>query len=131
MIVVSHIKAKTPDGNSGTVGTSGEWRIIPDPNGTTNSTIFEQFSGTYSTMGIEPPIIQRVEGVLGGSAKIRKTRIAVWMLVRLRDQLKMVDADIKGHYDPPLTDEDLAAAWRYYDEHKQEIDADIHRNEAE
>jgi uncharacterized protein (DUF433 family) len=52
-------------------------------------------------------IIQKNPGVVGGAAKIRQTRIPVWLLVQLRDQLKMNDADIKNYFEPPLTDADL------------------------
>jgi uncharacterized protein (DUF433 family) len=76
-------------------------------------------------------IIQKNPGVVGGAAKIRQTRIPVWLLVQLRDQLKMNDADIKNYFEPPLTDADLSAAWTYYNNHKAEIDEAIELNEAE
>ncbi|HEV3440881.1 MAG TPA: DUF433 domain-containing protein [Gemmata sp.] len=76
-------------------------------------------------------LIQHSPGVVGGAAKIRQTRIPVWLLVQLREELEMKDVDIKNYFEPPLTDADLAAAWKYYDDNKKEIDDAIERNEAE
>jgi uncharacterized protein (DUF433 family) len=77
------------------------------------------------------PVIQKTPGVIGGDACIRNTRISVWLLVQLRDELGMSDADIKNYFDPPLSDADLSAAWSYFKNNKREIDEAILRNEAE
>ena len=74
-------------------------------------------------------LICKTPGVIGGDACIRKTRIAVWMLVELRDRLGMSNDKIKSYFDPPLTDADLSAAWEYYEHNAQEIDEAIRRNE--
>lgn len=75
-----------------------------------------------------PELIRKAPNVLGGDARVRDTRIAVWMLVRAR-QLGMTDEQIRDRYRPPLTDADLAAAWRYYDAHREEIETAIRENE--
>lgn len=76
----------------------------------------------------ESNLIRKTPGVLGGAARIRDTRIAVWMLVRAR-QLGVDNGDLIDSYGPLLTQEDLNAAWTYHQQHPQEIDADILRNE--
>ena len=67
--------------------------------------------------------IQKTPGVCGGRACIRNTRITVWGLEnqrRLGASDEQILQSITG-----LTPEDLRAAWRYYDENRAEIDADI------
>ena len=66
-------------------------------------------------------LIQKTPGVMGGDACIRKTRIAVWMLVQAREDLGLSDEQIRDSYQPPLTSEDLAAAWSYAELHPDEI----------
>jgi uncharacterized protein (DUF433 family) len=73
-------------------------------------------------------LIQKSPHVLGGEACIGKRRIAVWMLVRAR-QLGLTDEQIKTDYLPPLSEAELAAAWRYYEQNREEIDRAIHFNE--
>ncbi len=73
-------------------------------------------------------LIRKTPKVLGGDARIRDTRIAVWMLVRAR-QLGLTDEEIRNRYQPPLTEADLAAAWRYYATHREEIERAIQENE--
>lgn len=72
--------------------------------------------------------IQKLPGVLGGDARVRDTRVAVWMLVRAR-QLGLTDDDLRDRYPVPLTDDDLTAAWAYYAWNRDEIEAAIRRNE--
>jgi uncharacterized protein (DUF433 family) len=72
--------------------------------------------------------IQKTPGVIGGAACIRKTRIAVWMLVESR-QLGMTDEEIRTRYDPPLSQADLEAAWEYYEHNREEIERAIQENE--
>jgi uncharacterized protein (DUF433 family) len=73
-------------------------------------------------------LIRKTANVLGGDARILDTRIAVWMLVRAW-QLGLTDEQIRNRYQPPLTEADLAAAWRYYDTHREEIEDTIWENE--
>jgi uncharacterized protein (DUF433 family) len=63
----------------------------------------------------------------GVEACIRDTNINVWGLVEWR-QLGRSDAEILNSI-PGLTLEDLAAAWQYYDTHRDEIDGFIRRND--
>ncbi len=72
--------------------------------------------------------IHKTPDVIGGDACIRKTRIAVWMLVESR-QLGMTDEEIRTRYDPPLSQADLDAAWEYYQQNREEIEQAIRENE--
>ena len=71
--------------------------------------------------------IEKTPGVCGGEARIRRTRIPVWLLVEIR-QGGGSDAEILVDY-PLLTPADLAAAWEYYDRNRQEIEAAITRQQ--
>jgi uncharacterized protein (DUF433 family) len=73
-------------------------------------------------------LIRKTANVLGGEARIGNRRIAVWMLVRDR-QLGLTDEQIKSDYRPVLTDVELAAAWKYYEENREEIERAIRKNE--
>lgn len=64
----------------------------------------------------------------GIEACIRDTNVNVWGLVEWR-RLGRTDAEILATVQG-LTLEDLAAAWDYYDQHREEIDTFI-RNNAE
>jgi uncharacterized protein (DUF433 family) len=66
--------------------------------------------------------------VAGGEPCIAGTRIPVWLLVRAR-QLGTSDAALLRAY-PPLCAEDLANAWAYYRDHREQIEAQIVENEA-
>lgn len=71
--------------------------------------------------------IQKTEGVCGGYACIRNTRIPVWTIISLQYQ-GADDADLLRNF-PGLTPFDLAAARAYYAANTDEIDgavADIH-----
>ena len=74
-------------------------------------------------------LIRKTPNVMGGEACIRRTRIAVWMMVNKRFRLGMTEAEILEGYPEQLTAEDLAASWDYYATHTQEIDDAIRRNE--
>jgi uncharacterized protein (DUF433 family) len=63
----------------------------------------------------------------GIEACIRDTNINVWGLVEWR-QLGRADAEIMASI-PGLTADDLAAAWDYYRDHREEIDGFLRRNE--
>jgi uncharacterized protein (DUF433 family) len=72
-------------------------------------------------------LIQKTPGVIGGDACIRRTRIAVWMLVNAR-RLGISDEQLLHDY-PGLTQEDLNAAWAYHAAHPEEIETSIRENE--
>ena len=69
------------------------------------------------------PGINTAPGVCGGKPRIRTTRIAVHVLVELR-QLGCDDAKLLRNY-PSLTQIDLENAWEYYRHHKTEVDSQI------
>ena len=73
-------------------------------------------------------LIRKTPGVIGGDACIGNRRIAVWMLVQAR-RLGMSDAEIRDRFDPPLSQEELDAAWHYEEQHREEIDQAIRDNE--
>ena len=68
-------------------------------------------------------IIQKTEGVCGGHACVRNTRIPVWTLVSLRQQ-GATEQELLNNY-PDLALEDLTAVWGYYYNYKSEIDLTI------
>lgn len=70
--------------------------------------------------------IDKTEGVCGGEARIARTRIPVWLLVRQK-QLGITDSEILSDY-PTLRTEDLHNAWNYYRGHKKEISELIKEN---
>lgn len=72
--------------------------------------------------------IEKTEGVCGGSARIRKTRIPVWLLENAR-RLGSSEADLLENY-PSLTAKDLANAWDYVRLNKTEIEKEIAENNA-
>jgi uncharacterized protein (DUF433 family) len=71
--------------------------------------------------------IEKTEGVCGGAARIRQTRISVWVLENAR-RLGTSEADLLRDY-PSLTAQDLANAWAYVRSHQEEINAQIEENE--
>jgi uncharacterized protein (DUF433 family) len=71
--------------------------------------------------------IRSTPGVCGGHARIRDTRIPVWILVAYRQQGSS-DEELLANY-PGLTIADLAAAWDYYQEHRESIDRAIAADE--
>jgi len=72
------------------------------------------------------PGIERESEVCGGSARIVRTRIPVWLLVEMR-QLGTSDAEILRNY-PALRAEDLENAWSYFTRHPQEFEQEIREN---
>ena len=74
------------------------------------------------------PGIEQSEGVLGGDARIVRTRIPVWLLVQARQQ-GLTDAQILASY-PSLRAEDLANAWAYARTHHDEIERPLNEHEA-
>jgi uncharacterized protein (DUF433 family) len=75
----------------------------------------------------ETAAIQKTPNVCGGKARIRDTRIAVWILVLSRKSGRP-DADVLLEY-PTLTQADLDAAWDYYRDHPMEIEQSIWLND--
>ena len=73
-------------------------------------------------------VIRKTPDVCGGDACIGDRRIAVWILAAAR-RLGYSDAELRTRYQPPLTPEELAAAWDYYDDHRVEIDQAMHSND--
>ena len=73
--------------------------------------------------------IEKNDGVMGGVACIRRTRIPIWLLYRAR-QLGMGEGDILKSY-PGLTAEDLVNAWDYAALNIEEIESQIRLNERE
>jgi uncharacterized protein (DUF433 family) len=72
-------------------------------------------------------LIQKTANVLGGEACVGKRRIAVWMLVHAK-QLGLTDEQIRTRYQPEITPSELAAAWKYYQENRDEVDRAIRKN---
>ena len=72
-------------------------------------------------------LIQKTPNVIGGDACIRRTRIAVWMLVGYKN-LGLSDDKILEAY-PSLTRKDLKAAWDYYAANRAEIETAIREND--
>lgn len=76
----------------------------------------------------EVPAIQKTPNVCGGDARVRNTRIPVWILVLGRKRGRS-DAAALADY-PTLTQADLDAAWKYYQHNPVEIEQSIWLNDA-
>ena len=76
-----------------------------------------------SPISTEKVLIQKTNGVCGGYARIRNTRIAVWTLVSLRQQ-GATEQELLSNF-PDLSLNDLTAVWGYYYNNKSEIDKNI------
>ncbi len=72
------------------------------------------------------PGIDFQDNICGGSARIIRTRIPVWLVEALRRGGK-TDAELLAAY-PSLTAEDLANAWNYARTHREEMDREIAAN---
>lgn len=70
--------------------------------------------------------IRKTPGVLGGAARVRDTRIAVWMLVESRRLGRTDDELLSDH--PGLTRDDLSAAWAYFVTNTAEVESAIREN---
>jgi uncharacterized protein (DUF433 family) len=66
-------------------------------------------------------------GVCGGEPCVARTRIPIWLLVQAR-RLGASEADLLRSY-PTLSAEDLANAWTYARDHREEIARQIVGNE--
>ena len=71
--------------------------------------------------------IEKTPDVCGGQARIRDTRVAVWILV-LRRKAGEADANVLHSY-PTLTQADLDAAWDYYQHNPVEVEQSIWIND--
>jgi uncharacterized protein (DUF433 family) len=80
-------------------------------------------------LGDAAPGIDSTAGVCGGEACIVRTRIPVWLLEQAR-RLGIGEADLLRSY-PTLRAEDLANAWSFVRQHRDEIDAQINANETD
>ena len=75
------------------------------------------------------PGVEKNQGVMGGVACVRQTRIPVWLLEQARRQ-GVSEVDLLRNY-PGLTARDLVNAWEYVGFHAEEIENQIIENEAE
>ncbi len=76
----------------------------------------------------ESPPVLRTMDVCGGSPRLANTRIPVWLLVASRVRLGRSDSAILKSY-PTLQQHHLDAAWAYYNQHRDDINAEIDQNE--
>lgn len=76
---------------------------------------------------VDFPSIVSTPNVCGGSPRLVRTRIPIWLLQHMR-QRGFSDAKILESY-PTLTASDLAQAWGYVVAHKAAIDREIEENE--
>ncbi len=74
-----------------------------------------------SVLGISS--IEKTPNVCGGDARVRNTRIPVWLLV-LHRKFGRSDAEVLDSY-PTLTQADLDAAWDYYRDNPVEVEQTI------
>ena len=74
------------------------------------------------------PGVESTPGVVGGAARIVRTRIPVWVLEQAR-RLGASEAHLLRAY-PTLQAEDLAHAWAYVRSHRDEITQQIEANES-
>ena len=74
------------------------------------------------------PGIERTPGIVGGEARMVRTRIPVWLVVHAKRQ-GLTDAQLLEAY-PSLKASDLTSAWTYAQVHPDEIEAQILENEA-
>ena len=70
--------------------------------------------------------VERIKGRSGGRAAIKGKRIAVWEIVECY-QSGLTPEEILAHY-PRLTLSRIFDALGYYDDNRQEIEADIEAN---
>lgn len=71
--------------------------------------------------------IEKTEGVCGGAARIRQTRIPVWSLENAR-RIGVTEVELLQNF-PSLTAQNLANAWAYVLSHRAEIEREIAENE--
>lgn len=71
--------------------------------------------------------IEKTEGICGGSARIKQTRMPVWSLENAR-RIGVTEAELLQNF-PNLTAQDLANAWNYVLSNRAEIDREIAEND--
>ena len=64
--------------------------------------------------------VESTEGVCGGYARLRGTRIPIWTLVSFKSQGASHEELLRNY--PTLTLKKLQLAWDYYDRHRAEVD---------
>jgi uncharacterized protein (DUF433 family) len=92
--------------------------------------LISRFSPNVRFAGNLPSLwsnIVRSPDVCGGSARIIRTRIPVWLLEQFR-RLGTSEAELLKAY-PTLRAIDLVEAWNYADAHGPEMDHEIRENE--
>ncbi len=67
--------------------------------------------------------VESTEGICGGYARLRGTRIPIWTLVSFKSQGASHEELLRNY--PTLTLKKLQFAWDYYDRHRVEIDTVI------
>jgi uncharacterized protein (DUF433 family)/DNA-binding XRE family transcriptional regulator len=82
---------------------------------------------TTQQSNIVEALIEKTPDILGGSARIMRTRIAVWAIENYR-RLGWTEEEILQNY-PTLRPVDLQAAWRYVKSNRTEINREIDENE--
>ncbi len=82
--------------------------------------VISDLGGVYSG-------IDKTKNICGGVARIARTRIPVWLIIR-QLQIGISEKEILKGY-PNLRNEDLANVWNYYRAHKLEIETEIKENE--
>ena len=98
--------------------------IRPDKNGSGEMQVQEW--ATANKLPDFPSVIS-TPNVCGGSPRLIRTRIPLWVLHRMR-QHGFSEAKILESF-PTLTPGDLAQAWAYIAMHKTEIEKEIEENE--
>lgn len=82
---------------------------------------------TDAMLGGQGETIRSTPGILGGDARIRDTRVPVWLLVAHK-KWGQNDAEILAQY-PGLNAADLLAAWDFYTANTERIEAERRANE--
>lgn len=83
------------------------------------SVVAQEVTDAYPGIEFQPE-------VCGGSARLIRTRLPVWLLESLRRQ-GASDATLLAAY-PTINAEDLANAWAYARAHREEMDREIAAN---
>ena len=71
-------------------------------------------------------MIIKTPGVCGGSARIRNTRIPIWLIKDWVDNIGY--EEILKIY-PELGEDDIRDSLKYYEDNKEEIEKEIRQNE--
>lgn len=101
-------------------------RVAPEPAGVPDLVLNVEGRQLFFEANASGPI-RSSPRVLGGDARVRDTRIPVWLLVAHK-RWGESDSDILAQY-PGLNAVDLAAAWDYYATNSERVDAERRANE--